>query len=193
MKISNLFLVTLATAATTPCFASANNGIVVFENVHQQSASLRGLKKTKTADAAELDVSDDVPAAEPTADVAVAPAEGEGDTDAQAPAEGEGGDATGEFRFCNLVLGPIIFNRSRALPYASLEKEEDTDDTAEEDIDEAFSADDEAGAEAEETAVGVEGGQVSPYVWYSVGGVVALVVAYFACCKKSDDGYSRIQ
>eukprot|EP00804_Cyclotella_cryptica_P007032 CCRYP_007150-RA/>CCRYP_007150-RA protein AED:0.03 eAED:0.03 QI:265/1/1/1/1/1/2/526/165 len=165
MKISNLFLVTLATAATTPCFASANNGIVVFENVHQQSASLRGLKKTKTADAAELDVSDDVPAAEPTADVAVAPAEGEGDTDAQAPAEGEGGDAT----------------------------EEDTDDTAEEDIDEAFSADDEAGAEAEETAVGVEGGQVSPYVWYSVGGVVALVVAYFACCKKSDDGYSRIQ
>lgn len=71
-------------------------------------------------------------------------------------------------------------------------EKEDTDDAAE-GIDEAFPEDDEAAVESEETTGGVEGGGVSPYVWYSVGGVVALIGAYFACCKKSDDGYSRIQ
>lgn len=60
-------------------------------------------------------------------------------------------------------------------------------------------ADSEAEEEADVEPVNVEEepagdeGSVSPAVWYSIGGVVAAIGAYFACCKKSDDGYSRIQ
>lgn len=62
--------------------------------------------------------------------------------------------------------------------------------------DEAADEEDEGEADVEpvevvEEPAGDEG--VSPVVWYSVGGVVAAIVAYFACCKKGDDGYSRIQ
>ena len=68
--------------------------------------------------------------------------------------------------------------------------EEEGDDG--EGADDGLAADDEAEVESEEPAA--EGGAtVSPYVWYSAGGVAALVAGYFACCKKSDDGYSRIQ
>jgi hypothetical protein len=34
---------------------------------------------------------------------------------------------------------------------------------------------------------------IPPTVWYSLGGVVAAIGAYCACCKKGDDGYARIQ
>lgn len=104
MKISNLLLATLASAATTPSFASANIGLVPSEIVHPQSVNLRGLKKTNTADDTEVPVPAGAPVAEPAADTAAAPAEGQVAADAQAPVEGEGVAETGEFCFCNHSL-----------------------------------------------------------------------------------------
>lgn len=58
--------------------------------------------------------------------------------------------------------------------------------------------DDEAADEAVDEPAVVEPAaeeevSISPTVWYSVGGVIAAIGAYCACCKKGDDGYSRIQ
>lgn len=47
--------------------------------------------------------------------------------------------------------------------------------------------------EAVEPATEDDESTMSPTVWYSLGGVVAAIGAYCACCKKSDDGYARIQ